>query len=646
VIGALLLAGIVAVALGGALCFLRLGLRVGLGVQAIGAAAIGGAGFWALASRAELGGAFTGALRPSLGVDGLSGVFLGAVGVVAAPALVYSMRYLGRRGRDRAIGALMAVFVLTMVLVLTARDPTTLLGGWELMTLAPAGLILIARGGDALARRTVFIYLAVTHLGGVGTWIAVLLLAQAGALGGGAILLSGSGLQVGIAAAALIGMGTKAGVMPLHVWLPRAHPLAPAPISALMSGVMIKVACYLLIRVLVQWTGILPTWFGVVVVAIGALSALGGVTYALFQHELKQLLALHSIENIGIIVLGVGACLILRSRGADAWAAFALAAALLHTVNHGVFKAVLFLGAGAFEKATGTLGLDRLGGLLRAMPGTGAAFLVGSMAIAGLPPLNGFASEWLTMQALLRLAVDGGLGDGLVGAVALAVLAATAALAVVCFVKVIGLVLLGERRSGGEVREAPPSMVAPMAFLALTCVVLGVAPGPLFDALVALAPGAASPPAALGLHVPGTGGLPTVGLVVVLGAVTAILFGLRSRRAAASAPTWVCGQPVEAPLRWTSAGFTKPLRLVLEVALRPRREIVVRNAAGVTQEVSYRGHVPHLIEERIYRPIAGHALAVAAHARRLQSGRLGTYVAYLVGLVLVLLGIVRIGLLG
>ena len=235
--------------------------------------------------------------------------------------------------------------------------------------------------------------------------------------------------------------------MPLHVWLPRAHPIAPAPVSALMSGVMIKVALYGLVRVLVEWVGVLPVWFGVLVLALGALSALGGIVYALFQSDLKRLLALSSIENVGIIVLGLGACLILRARGADAWAAFALGAALLHTVNHAVFKSLLFLGAGAFERAAGSLELDRLGGLLRRMPWTAAAFLVGAMAISGLPPLNGFASEWLTLQALLHVAAYGQVGDGIAGALALAALAATAALALFCFVKVVGLVLLGPART-------------------------------------------------------------------------------------------------------------------------------------------------------------------------------------------------------
>ena len=493
-----------------------------------------------------------------------------------------------------------------------------------------------------------FGYLAVTHLGGVGTWIAILLLANAGAIGDPAAIRSGSGLQAAIALVALVGMGTKAGVMPLHVWLPRAHPLAPAPVSALMSGVMIKVALYGLVRVLVEWDGVLPVWFGVLVLAVGALSAVGGVVYALFQHDLKRLLALHSIENVGIIVLGIGACLILRARGADTWAAFALAAALLHTVNHAVFKALLFLGAGAFERAVGSLEIDRLGGLLRRMPWSGGAFLVGAMAIAGLPPLNGFASEWLTLQALLHIPAYGHVGDAVAGAIALAALAATAALAVFCFVKVVGLVLLGPPRTQAvaDAVEQPLPMRVALVFLALVCVVLGVAPGLLFGVLVGLAPWSSAAPTHVGLRVPGTGSLPTLGIAVALVAVSAALVLLRGKRSAAPAPSWACGQLVQPALNWTSAGFTKPLRLVLEAVLRPQREIVVQSEGGVLQEIAYSGHVPQLIDDRLYRPVVRISLVAAAHARRLQSGSLGTYVTYLIGLILVLLGGARLGVFG
>ena len=275
-IGVILGAGLGAVALGGVLAAPRRTFRFGVGVQAVGALMVCAAGFAVLASGSRLGYGFTSALRPRVGVDGLSGFFLGTLGLIAGPALVFSRGYLEPSRRGRTVGVLTAALVLVLAGVFCARDPVSFLACWELMTLIPAAIILVSRAADRLARRAVFVYLAVTHLGGVGTWVAVLLLAHAGAIGGSSVIGAGSGLQTGIALAALVGMGTKAGVMPLHVWLPRAHPIAPAPVSALMSGVMIKAAIYARSVWLVDWDGRLPVWIGVLVIALGALSAVGG----------------------------------------------------------------------------------------------------------------------------------------------------------------------------------------------------------------------------------------------------------------------------------------------------------------------------------------------------------------------------------
>ena len=353
-------------------------------------------------------------------------------------------------------------------------------------------------------------------------------------------------------------MGTKAGLVPLHTWLPRAHPIAPAHVSALMSGVMIKMAVYGLVRVLVEWLGELPTWYGVVVVVVGGASAVIGVVYAIFQHELKRLLAFHSIENVGIIVLGLGACLLLHTSGADAWAGVALAAALLHTLNHAVFKGLLFLGAGAFEKAAGSLEIDRLGGLLQRMPWTGGAFLVGAMAIAGLPPLNGFASEWLTLQSLLAVPANGGVAEGLAGALALGALAATAALAVLCFVKVVGLVLLGRPRRARivEAVDAPFPMRAAVAVLAARLRrARDHSRRARWDRSPGSRPGRRMTRRARPSRCPGTTHCRLPGIFLVLLVGTALLVVARGRRRAAPAPSWACGQLVGPELQWTSAGL-------------------------------------------------------------------------------------------
>ena len=418
------------------------------------------------------------------------------------------------------------------------------------MTLLPAVVILVARDADrARAADRVHATSRSRTSAVPGTWIAILLLAHAGAIGDPAAIAPGSGLQAAIALAALVGMGTKAGVMPLHVWLPRAHPIAPAPVSALMSGVMIKVALYALVRVLVEWVGVLPVWFGVLVLArrraLGGrrrrLRALPARPEAAARAALDRERRDHRARDRR---LPRPARARRRRRGRRSRSARRCCT----RVNHAVFKALLFLGAGAFERAVGSLELDRLGGLLRRMPWTGGAFLVGAMAIAGLPPLNGFASEWLTLQALLHVPAYGHVGDGIAGAIALGALAATAALARL-------LLRQGRRaraarpaaaRGRGRREEAPLPMRGarrlPRARLRRPRRRAGPA---LRRARRARALGRRRRRRSVGLHLPGTGSLPTVGIALALVALTAALVLLRGRRSAAPAPTWACGQLVE-----------------------------------------------------------------------------------------------------
>jgi hydrogenase-4 component B len=272
------------------------------------------------------------------------------------------------------------------------------------------------------------------------------------------------------------------------------------------------------------------------------------------------------------------------------------------------------------------------------------------MAIAGLPPLNGFASEWLTLQSLLHLAFDRPLGVALASGFALAGLAATAALALLCFVKVVGLVLVGAPRRAevAAATEAPVSMRVGMLTLAALCVGLGVVPGLVTPTLAGLAPGA--DPEVLGRHagldVPGTGSLPTLALVLALFLLTAALVRARGTHRAATAPTWACGQVVAPALNWTSAGFTKPLRLVLESVLRPRRELEVVEAGGLVQRIAYASDVPSLADRALYEPTIRAGLRGAALARRLQTGNVRTYAFYLLALVLGLLALARTGALG
>ncbi len=647
----LVAAGAAALAAGSLAPVLRSAARGGLVLQAVGIGLLGLVGALVLFGAPAVGAGFRDGLSPCLGIDGLTGFFLATIAIVAVPSLVYARDYLAVSVHGRALAGLGGLFLLSLAGVVTARDPSAFLACWELMTLVPAAAILVGRS-DAPVRHAVFVYLAITHLGGAGVWISVLALAHFGALGDpGALAEQTSAVQALVIVSALVGFGTKAGLMPLHSWLPRAHPVAPSHVSALMSGVMIKVALYGLIRVLFEWAAPAPLWAGLVVLALGLLSALGGVLYALVQHDLKRLLAFSSIENVGIVMLGLGAAILFAAEGDPTWAAIAFAAALLHILNHAVFKALLFLAAGAFERVVGSLDLDQIGGLLRRMPWTGGAFLLGAIAIAGVPPLNGFASEWLTLQALVHVGLGPSLGLGLAGAVAAAGLAATAALVLFCFVKAVGLVLLGapRRPEAAAAIEVPVGMRFGPVFLAACCVALGAVPGLLVPTLMGLAPQSgragrlATEP---GLQVPGTGSLPSPGLLVGIVVLVGLLWLARGSRRAAPVTAWACGQRVEPALAWTSAGFVKPLHLVLEGLLRPRREVTTVREHGLVRSVSYRGEVPHLFDTALYGPARRGALAGARFARRLQSGSVRAYAAYLLALLLFLLVLIRTGAIG
>jgi hydrogenase-4 component B len=644
--GVVALFGVGGLVVGGGVCLVRGRLVPGLAAQALGIALLGAAGMVPLAGGRDVGTGFRSTISPALGIDPLSGFFLVVLAITAVPALVFACPYLLGERASRPVGMLTAAFLLALAGLLAARDVTTFLACWELMTLIPAAAILATRR-DEEVRGAVFAYVAITHIGGVGVWVALLAMAAHGAIGDPlALAHAGAGVQTLVAVSALVGFGTKAGLVPLHSWLPRAHPVAPAHLSALMSGVMIKVALYGLIRVEFEWLGATPLWLGLSLLAIGLVSALGGVLWAIVQHDLKRLLAFHSIENVGIIALGLGASLVLARAGAREWAQIAFAAALLHIANHAIFKGLLFLGAGAFQRAVGSLDLDHLGGLLRRMPWTGAAFLVGAMSIAGLPPLNGFASEWLTLQSLLHAALQPPVGVALAAAICLAGLAATAALALLCFVKVIGLVLLGppRRAQAAEAVDAPLGMRIGMGVLAALCIAIGLIPGLIVPTLAGLAPGAgAELPRSAGLQIPGTGSYPALGLALALVAIFAVLRRGRGRRSAAPAPSWACGQAVVPALRWTSAGFSKPLRLVLESVLRPRREVEVVEQGGLVQRVAYASEVPSLADTVLYEPAIRAGLRGAATARRLQTGNVRTYALYLLLLVLGLLALVRVG---
>ena len=399
-------------------------------LQAAGAALIGIGGAAAALGGDQVGETWRFALDPAVGVDRLSGWLLAVIGFVAAASMLASRTF-----GDRNDGILAGPFVLALVLVAVARDPSTLLAGWELMTLVPVVIVLVRRADDQ-SRRSMFVYLAVTHLGGVALWLAVLLAGDASA-----------GRQSVVALLAVAGCAAKAGLVPLHVWLPRAHPIAPPHISALMSGVMVKVALYVLARFLLEWTPLASDAAAIAVIVLGAVSGVVGGVYAVLQADLKRLLAFSTVENVGVIALALGAATLLQHAGNDTAARLALGAALLHATAHAAAKALAFISVGAIDRDAGSVRLNKLGGVLAAAPWTGGALLLALVTLAGLPPLAGFAGEWAVAQALLASARTGGVGHAVLGVAAVAALAATAGLAVYAAVTVTGLVLLGRPRT-------------------------------------------------------------------------------------------------------------------------------------------------------------------------------------------------------
>src|ERR1039457_3284969 len=405
----------------------------------------------------------------ALSVDRLSAFFLFLVCSVSVPVILFSSSYIPRHysgARRHWLWVILPLFLLSMVLVVTASTPFAFLFGWELMTLFSSGLILI--DGDSEERRhSIFVYLLMMHAGAAAV-IGAFLLFLPHAANFAEMRTSATAMPPSIRTAvfllAFIGFGTKAGIAPLHLWLPRAHPIAPSPVSALMSGIMLKTAIYGLVRFAFDFLGGGPSWWGYLALLAGGVSGLLGVLYAISEHDLKRLLAYHSVENIGIIYLGLGAALVFMANHAAVWAALALTAALLHCLNHAIFKSLLFLGAGAISDATHTLDLEELGGLQKRMRLTGAVFLIACCSIVGLPLFNGFVSEWLSFRSFLAGSGLTGFSAGLVLPLAAGVLALIGGLAAACFAKVYGVGFLGPPRSGEAGRANEVSLPCRLAW--------------------------------------------------------------------------------------------------------------------------------------------------------------------------------------
>jgi hydrogenase-4 component B len=454
----------------------------------------------------------------------------------------------------------------------------------------------------------------------------------------------------------LVGFGVKAGIVPLHTWLPAAHPVAPSNVSAFLSGVLIKTGIYGMVRACFDFLGEPPMWWGATVLTVGTVSAVLGVLYALMQHDLKRLLAYHSIENIGIILMGLGAALLFLHSGHPLLASLALIAGLYHTINHAIFKALLFLGAGAVLHATHTRDMEHLGGLAKRMPWTAFFFLIGAVAISALPPLNGFVSEWLTYQSLLQ-----GFGTTtslfrLMFPLSGAMLALTGALAAACFVKAFGITFLAQPRStsAAHAKESAPTMLLGQGLLTAACVFLGLFPTVFLRLLDPVTRQltrqqisgnlSAANGLVLSSGVPDGGTVWTLGIVVLGLCLLSVPFLLWLFFARGSkiriGPTWDCGLRGLTPhMEYTATGFSKPIRMIFKALFRPRREVQREYdySPYFTKTLRFEAHVEEVFETQIYRPLNRMVLRLSRRMRALQAGSIQAYLIYIFITLLLLL---------
>ena len=598
---------------------------------------------------------------PELGahfrLDALAAFFLAVVNLGGAAASLYGLGYGRHEPSPLRVLPFVPLFLAAMNLVVLADDAFSFLLSWEFMSLA-SWAIVIAHHDVPANVRAGYLYLLMASFGTLCLLLCFGLLAgQNGAYAFAAIRAADpEPLIAGLALAlALAGTGSKAGLVPLHVWLPLAHPAAPSHVSALLSGVMTKVGVYGFVRIAFDLIGAPTTWSSMVVLTLGGITSALGVLYALMQHDLKRLLAYHTVENIGIIFIGLGLAMAFQVNGMAWAAALALTAALFHVFNHSVFKSLLFFGAGAVLTATHERDMERLGGLIHRMPATAVAFLIGCAAISALPPLNGFVSEWLTFQAILvsPQVPQWGL-KFLIPAVG-ALLALSAALAAACFVKAFGVTFLGRPRSPNAeaAHEVDRFSLAAMFFLAALCFLAGVLPGFVIDLLAPVVQGL------VGARMPVQAAAPVLsivpiaesrssynGLVILLflvcaGVLTAMFIHRFATRATRRSAIWDCGYPAASPtMQYTSSSFAMPIRRVFGATVFFVSEKVEMPRPGETRAARFHVKVFDPAWRLAYGPLARAVWTSAVRLNRLQFLTIRQYLTLTVStLVLLLLAV-------
>jgi len=597
-------------------------------------------------------------------LDPLASFFVLTISLVGVAASVFALGYVTEfygRASIAAMGSLLNGFLLSMTLVVMADNGFFFLMAWELMALLSYFLV-VTEHEKAEVRYAGLFYLIMAHVGTACIVLTFLIFAQdTGSFSFEAFRHPEQPLPEGMRTLvflmALVGFGAKAGIVPLHVWLPYAHSAAPSHISALMSGVMIKTAIYALVRVYFDFLGgQFPWWWGFVVLLVGTLSALLGVMYALMEPDLKRLLAFSSVENIGIILLGIGAGMIFQTYGLKEFAALGLVAGLYHTINHAMFKSLLFLGAGSLLYATHTRNMEEYGGLLRRMSWTGGLFLIGAVSIAALPPASGFISEWLVFQSLFLSFHVPSVLLKLTLPLAAAMLALTGVLALACFAKAFGISFLALPRSSHarHAEEVPWSMRIGMGLLSAICILLGLAPMvvvPMLDRITSPMTGASIAHKMLALDgwTLAPAGVefsslssPVLALVLVgaaaLGlALVALFGGFRRNR---YAKTWGCGLTLTPRMEYTATGFVQPIKRVFSTIYQPTVELkteFLEESKYFAKRRRFEFHIEPVFEKYLYRPVVSFVSMLADRLRVIQAGSLYLYLAYMFVTLVVLL---------
>ncbi|MDE1845339.1 MAG: hydrogenase 4 subunit B [Thaumarchaeota archaeon] len=602
-------------------------------------------------------------------VDGISAFFMLMIGLVSFAISLYSLGYTKEyesKKRISVFGFLFNVFILSMILVAGSNNGFFFLMFWELMSLTSFFLVIYDHDKEENVKSGIT-YLVMTHFGTALIFVSFLLgYLQTGSFGFDSFRTSSPSFPLLVKnlmfVSAFVGFGTKAGIVPLHTWLPKAHPVAPSNVSALMSAVMIKMGIYGIIRTVFDFAGFGASpdysWWGVLLIIAGSASALIGILYAVIERDIKRALAFSSIENIGIIIIGLGLSIIFASYHLTALSVLALVASMYHTINHAFFKGLLFMGAGSVVYATGTKDMEKLGGLVKKMPWTSLLFLVGAVSIAGLPPFNGFVSEWLGLQAILSSSQIPSTVLQLSIAFASLPFALTIGLAAAAFVRLFAMTFLSKTRDihMPHIQEVPRNMIAGMAILASACILFGIVPFlgiSLLSTAFHLPSQPSSPFDAIALKNNDSTSFANLSMplvAIMLSAVALAVFGfiriLGGKTSKTIYGTWDCGfGKLNERMEYTAASLSHPIRVIFKSLFKPHnvisKELFVQTNPYMVKSIKLHSTTKNIFEENLYNPIISSTLFVLDKIRKIQTGKINSYLLYIMLTIILLLIFVR-----